>query len=109
VHRGRPRRIIDLIRFAASDRSVPTQRTNDSEAAFDLLESVSERDLVSSRYRFRARQAGELFGMPATGKSFEVDAIDMIRFRDGKILEHWGLIDMPAMIMQLGLMPAPGA
>jgi predicted ester cyclase len=74
-----------------------------------VLQSVSESDLVSTRHRFTARQTGELLGMPATGKSFEVGAMDMIRWRDGKILEHWGLIDMPATMVQLGLMPAPGA
>jgi steroid delta-isomerase-like uncharacterized protein len=80
-----------------------------SDPAFEILDSVSEGDLISSRYRFRGRQTGEMFGIPATEKPFDVDAIDMIRLRDGKIVEHWGLIDMPAMMAQLGLMPAPEA
>ena len=64
-------------------------------------------DLVSGRYTFRGRHTGDLMGMPATGNAFEVEAMDMIRVRDGKILEHWGLIDMPALMSQLGLMPSP--
>ena len=30
------------------------------------------------------------------------------RFANGKIVETWGLNDVQAVMMQLGLMPAPG-
>jgi predicted ester cyclase len=47
-------------------------------------------------------------GMPPTNNSFQINAIDFVLFEDGKMREHWGLIDMPGMMMQLGLMPPPG-
>jgi steroid delta-isomerase-like uncharacterized protein len=77
-----------------------------SDAAFEVVQQVSHGDLVSGRYRFSGRHTGDLMGMPATDRSFDVSAIDMIRIRDGKIVEHWGLIDMPSMMAQLDLMPA---
>jgi hypothetical protein len=33
--------------------------------------------------------------------------IDVIRFRDGKMVEHWGVADRLGMIQQLGLLPLP--
>jgi predicted ester cyclase len=49
-------------------------------------------------------------GMPATGKSVEVQLIDIIRFGDdGFAHEHWGVVDAMSMMQQLGAMPAaPG-
>ena len=35
-------------------------------------------------------QHGEFFGSKATGRAVEVDAIDILRVRDGKLREHWG-------------------
>lgn len=78
-----------------------------SEPRFRIVDQVAEGELVSGRYRFSGIHTGDMMGMPPTGKSFEVDAMDMVRFRDGKLVEHWGLIDFPSMMAQLGLMPAP--
>ncbi len=47
-------------------------------------------------------------GMPSTGKSVEVQVIDIVRFGDdGLAHEHWGVFDMMSMMRQLGV--APGA
>jgi predicted ester cyclase len=43
-------------------------------------------------------------GMPATGKSFDVIGIDLMRFESGKAVEHYGVIDAMTMMGQLGLM-----
>jgi predicted ester cyclase len=47
-------------------------------------------------------------GMPATGKSVDVDGIDILRFGDnGLAHEHWGVFDALGMMQQLGLVPEP--
>jgi steroid delta-isomerase-like uncharacterized protein len=48
-----------------------------------------------------------LIGVPATGKTFEVQHIHMFRMRDGKIQEHWACRDDVGMMRQLGLIPPP--
>ena len=46
-------------------------------------------------------------GIPASGKSIDVPLIDIIRFGDdGLAHEHWGVVDMMAMMQQLGVVPA---
>jgi predicted ester cyclase len=45
-------------------------------------------------------------GIPATGKSIDVQAIDIVRFGDdGLAHEHWGVFDVMAMMQQLGVVP----
>ena len=42
---------------------------------------------------------------PPNGKAFEITVIDIARFENGKIVEHWGVPDRFAVMAQLGLLP----
>ncbi len=49
---------------------------------------------------------GELMGMPPTGKSIDVQFIDIIRLGDdGLAREHWGVFDVMAMMQQSARSP----
>lgn len=77
-------------------------------AAFPDLRMEPQDILVSgekvvSRVRATGTHEGEFMGMPATGRSFDVQLIDIIRFDDdGLAREHWGVFDAMAMMQQLG-------
>ena len=65
-------------------------------------------DKVVARVRATGTHQGEFMGMPATGKSVDVQVIDIMRFGgDGLVVEHWGLFDALGMMQQLGAIPAP--
>jgi predicted ester cyclase len=49
----------------------------------------------------RGTQAAEFMGIPSTGRQFEVLVLDMVRVSDGKIAEHWALLDENALQQQL--------
>ena len=71
--------------------------------AQDILASG---DKAVARVRATGTHQGEFFGMPATGKSIDVQLIDIIRFGDdGLAHEHWGVFDALAMMQQLGAIP----
>ena len=73
--------------------------------AQDILASG---DKVVARVRATGTQRGEFMGIPATGKSIDVQLIDIIRFGDdGLAHEHWGVFDALAMMQQLEAIPAP--
>jgi steroid delta-isomerase-like uncharacterized protein len=74
---------------------------------FAIEESIEVGDTVATRYSMRGTHTGDFMGMPPTGRTFEALTLDMIHVRDGKVVEHWGLIDQMAMMAQLGLLPAP--
>jgi predicted ester cyclase len=44
-------------------------------------------------------------GHPPTGRQLEIDVIDICRFRDGRMVEHWGVPDQLGMMQQMGLLP----
>jgi steroid delta-isomerase-like uncharacterized protein len=60
-----------------------------------------------ARVRYTGTNRGAFMAMPATGKSVDVQLIDIFRIGDdGRVHEHWGVLDMMAMMQQLGVVPA---
>jgi predicted ester cyclase len=79
------------------------------DAHGEITHIVASGDRVAVRTVMSGTDEGGFMpGMPATSKSFETTAIDILRFDDdGKVAEHWGLFDAMTAMMQLGLVPAP--
>jgi predicted ester cyclase len=67
---------------------------------------VQSGDTVWGRMKGRGTNTGSIMGHPATGNRLEIDVIDIIRFRDGKMIEHWGVPDQFGMMQQMGLLPS---
>ena len=44
---------------------------------------------------------------PRSGKSITIDVIDICRFANGKLVEHWGVPDRFALLHQIGALPPP--
>lgn len=63
-------------------------------------------DKAVARVRATGTHQGEFLGMAATGRSVDVQLIDITRFGDdGLAREHWGVFDALAMMQQLGAIP----
>ena len=62
-------------------------------------------DVVWARNRARGVNTGAVMGNPPSGRLVEIDVIDIVRFEDGQVVEHWGIADQLGMMLQLGLMP----
>lgn len=58
--------------------------------------NVASGDFSVNRYTLRGTHA-------ASGRRYKVTGLDMIRVQDGKLAEHWALLDSTAMQYQLGL------
>ena len=59
---------------------------------------VAEGDLVACHITIRGRHTGELFGVPASQRDIAVRISDMVRFRNGKVIERWGVEDMSGLM-----------
>ena len=58
---------------------------------------------VIVRARASGTHEGEFMGMPATGKQFDIAVIDIMEYDGDKAIGHWGVMDMAAMMNQLGV------
>ncbi|NRQ36608.1 SnoaL-like domain-containing protein [Nonomuraea sp. NN258] len=66
------------------------------DLAVTVERNVSAGDLSANLYRSRGTQ-------PASGRRYEVWAMDLVQVRDGKVVEHWAIRDTAAVRHQLGL------
>ena len=75
----------------------------------EIVDVIGEGDRVFVRTRVTGTNQGgfPIFGVPANGKPFQIDAISVYRFEGGKVVEHWGMNDAFALGIQLGAIPVP--
>lgn len=89
------------------------QRVNIIKTAFNpqftLEHVIAEGDKVAVMWSNRGTQLVEWFGVPATGKSVAAQGIDIHLIRDGRMAEHWDVVDMLSILIQIGALPAPSA
>ncbi len=64
---------------------------------------ICKDDMVSTRMTVMGTQTGVMMGNPPTGRKFKFTAMDIFRFKDGKVVERWGNSDTLIIIRQLGL------
>jgi steroid delta-isomerase-like uncharacterized protein len=85
-----------------------------TKQAFSNLKATSEDEIIEGdkivvRSRLTGKHTGPYQGMPPSNKEFSIETIDIVRVRDGKGVEHWGVFDALGMLQQLGFVEAPGA
>jgi steroid delta-isomerase-like uncharacterized protein len=69
---------------------------------------VAEGDKVVERFTLVGTHKGDFMGIPASGKQVRITGMSIFRIANGKIVEHWGENDAMGLLMQLGVLPAPG-
>ncbi len=70
-----------------------------------IKQIIAEGDKVVLYMTWTGTQEGELLGIPPTGKRVSFDVIDIVGIADGKLVEHWGIMDSAKMMQQLGAAP----
>jgi steroid delta-isomerase-like uncharacterized protein len=73
----------------------------------NVEDMIAEGDKVVVRATIQGTHTGEFLGIPATNKQVNVPVVDIVRVRDGKAVEHWGVTDMGALMVQLGVVQPP--
>nr|MBA2600290.1 ester cyclase [Actinomycetota bacterium] len=73
---------------------------------FELDDVIAEGDRVVVRWTNSGTHVGDFMGAPATGRSFRIAGVDVHRVQDGKMAEHWHVVDQLSMLQQLGLIPS---
>jgi predicted ester cyclase len=77
------------------------------DLTIEIQDAIASEDTVWVRARGRGTDTGGVAGRPPSGRRVEVDVIDIARFRDGLMIEHWGVADRLGMLQQVGAVPTP--
>jgi predicted ester cyclase len=59
-------------------------------------------DIVATYKTYHGTHRGPLFDIAPTGRTVAFETVDAMRVRDGRIVEHWGVANLFALVHQLG-------
>ena len=76
-------------------------------ARYTIQDMIAEGDRLAVRWTNEGTHSADFLGIPATGKRFSITGIDIFRLSDGKLAEHWHVVDQLLLLQQLGLVPQP--
>jgi predicted ester cyclase len=66
---------------------------------------MADSNTVTLQYTFTGTSSGMMGG---AGKKVNIDGVDIIKYKDGKAIGHWGYNDEVKMMTQMGMMPGMG-
>jgi predicted ester cyclase len=69
--------------------------------AVTIHDQIAEGEKVTTRKTIAGKHTGTLLGVEATGKQVAIEVIDIVRVRDGRYVEHWGINNLPSALVQL--------
>jgi len=72
-----------------------------------IHDQLADGDRVVTRKTLAGTHRGPFLGLPPTGNHVAFDVIDILRVVDGKIHEHWCVVDRLALLAGVGAVPAP--
>lgn len=104
-----------VMHYAGSADEVPAQALRDDLAAIkaanpelraEIKDMFAQGNIVVTELAWTGTHAGDLFGIPATGKTLTHNGIVVRRLEAGKIVESWEMWDDLELMYSLGLLPS---
>ena len=81
--------------------------TGFSDIQFTVVDIFGEGDNIIKHWNFKGKHTGDFFGIPATGKSVDIEGVTLAKMKDGKIAQEQDFMDNMLFMQQLGLAPNP--
>jgi len=75
---------------------------------YTVEDAIEVGDKIVHRLSASGTMKGDFLGIPATGTRATWTEIHIGRVDNGQLVEHWGLVDQMGMLVQLGIVRAPG-
>ena len=84
-------------------------RSGFPDIQWTLEEMIAEDDKVAARFTMRGTHQGSFSGVPPTGKTIAVQAMNFYRLSGGQFIEERGQPDLLGLLQRIGAVPTPGA
>ncbi|WP_339717387.1 ester cyclase [uncultured Sneathiella sp.] len=73
------------------------------DGRIEILDQISDGRKIWTRKTFSGTHSGMFRGVAPTGKQVGYEVIDIIAVEEGRISEHWSVLDRLGFMQQLGL------
>ena len=81
--------------------------TGFSEIKFTVKDVFGQGNKIVKHWNFTGKHTGDFFGIPATGKSVDVEGVTLVKMKDGRIAQEQDFMDNGVLMQQLGLVSDP--
>jgi len=81
---------------------VVSWRSSFPDGTITVEDMVAEGDVVAARMLERGTHLGEFRGIQPTGRPVAYGSMTFLRVIGGRITDHWGLLDLPSLMEQIG-------
>ena len=71
-----------------------------------IHDQIAEVDELVNPKTFYGTHKRDFLGIPPTGKEVTIELIEIVRVSDGKITEHWNVVDQLGLMQQLSAIAA---
>ncbi|MBT8181008.1 MAG: ester cyclase [Eudoraea sp.] len=79
--------------------------TGFSDREFTINSLFGQDDKLVKHWSFKGVHSGDFFGIPATGKTINIDGVTLVKMKEGKIAQEQDFMDNLAFMSQLGIDP----
>lgn len=79
--------------------------TGFSNRQFIIKDMFAQGEKVTKYWEFKGTHSGNFMGIPATGKTVDIEGCTIARIVNGKIVEERDFMDNMSFLKQLGLIP----
>ncbi len=83
-------------------------RTAFPDLHFRIEDLIADKERIAARVTFSGTHRGVFRGFLPTDRPFVQSQMHMVRFVEGKIVEHWAVKDDLSLMQQLGIVPSSG-
>jgi len=74
---------------------------------FTIVDLFGQGDKIVKHWNFSGNHTGDFFGIPASGKSVNIDGVTLVKMINGKIAQEQDFMDNMVFMQQLGLLSNP--
>jgi steroid delta-isomerase-like uncharacterized protein len=82
--------------------------TGFSDIKFTILDAFGQGDKLVKHWNFKGKHSGDFFGMPATGRTVDLEGVTLVKMKNGKIAREHDFMDSMVFMQQLGVISEPG-
>lgn len=72
------------------------------DLAITIEDQIADERSVVSRKTFRGTHRGPFLGVAPSGRAVEFEVIDILRACEGRLTDHWVVVDQLGLLRQLG-------
>ncbi|WP_282056485.1 ester cyclase [Maribacter luteus] len=78
-----------------------------SDIEFSIVDIFGQGDKMVKHWHFKGKHTGDFFGIPATGKSVDIDGVTLIDMKNDKIAQEQDFMDNMDFMQQLEILSNP--